>query len=140
MAAHLLPDVRNADRDARKYNRRTCRYQLAELCDATCMGTDYLLQAVELIRIYHPRRRFLQKSARPVTAVNRATLALRPGSTLAITGPSGSGKSTLARCLACLERPDGGDLVFDGQNVTGLPLPILRHVRRQIQMVPQSSA
>lgn len=104
------------------------------------MGTEYLLQAVHLTRTYHPRRRFLQRSAPSVTAVNSVTLAVRPGSILAIAGGSGAGKSTLARCLACLERPDDGDLFFEGRNVLRLPLPILRQVRRQIQMVPQSSA
>lgn len=34
-----------------------------------------------------------------------------------IIGPSGSGKSTLLRCLNLLERPDGGEIIYEGKNI-----------------------
>lgn len=43
-----------------------------------------------------------------VTAVERASLNLAPGSFTALVGPSGCGKTTLLRLIAGLERPDGG--------------------------------
>ena len=47
-------------------------------------------------------------------ALNGVDLDLRPGEVLGIAGPNGAGKSTLIRMIAGEERPDGGELTFDG--------------------------
>ncbi|QRZ16163.1 ABC transporter ATP-binding protein (plasmid) [Paracoccus methylovorus] len=47
-------------------------------------------------------------------------LDIRGGESLAIVGPSGCGKTTLLRLLAGLEAPDGGQVLIDGQAVTGV--------------------
>lgn len=44
-------------------------------------------------------------------------LMVSEGESVAIIGPSGSGKSTLLRCLNRLERPTGGNVVFEGKAV-----------------------
>jgi ABC-type glutathione transport system ATPase component len=74
-----------------------------------------------------------------VTALADVSLALRRRQTLGVVGESGSGKSTLARCLACLERPDSGEIRFDGQSLTALRGALLRAVRRRIQLIFQAS-
>ena len=56
-----------------------------------------------------------------VLAVRDVTLELPSGEVLAVLGPSGSGKSTLLRTVAGLERPRSGRVLFDGQDVTGVP-------------------
>ncbi len=47
-------------------------------------------------------------------ALNGVDLDVRPGEVLGIAGPNGAGKSTLIRVIAGEERPDGGELTFDG--------------------------
>lgn len=54
-----------------------------------------------------------------LTAVDAVTLSVEPGEILGISGPSGSGKSTLLRLVAAMERPDRGDVSFNG--VTAWP-------------------
>ena len=38
---------------------------------------------------------------------------------IVITGPNGGGKSTLARLIAGIEKPTGGSILFDGEDITG---------------------
>jgi polar amino acid transport system ATP-binding protein len=42
---------------------------------------------------------------------------IREREKIVIVGPSGSGKSTLLRCINLLERPESGEILFDGQNI-----------------------
>jgi len=48
-------------------------------------------------------------------------LTIEDGEVLALLGPSGSGKSTLLRVVAGLQRPDAGTVLWNGQDLTGVP-------------------
>ena len=64
------------------------------------------------------------------------SFAMKEGEVIVVVGPSGCGKSTLLRCINGLERPDGGEILLDGQRIdTGADLV---QVRRQVGMVFQS--
>ena len=43
---------------------------------------------------------------------------IEKGEKVVVIGPSGSGKSTFLRCLNLLEEPTGGEIIFEGQNIT----------------------
>jgi NitT/TauT family transport system ATP-binding protein len=51
--------------------------------------------------------------------VDGLSLTVQPGEILVLTGPSGCGKSTVLRALAGLLRPDSGQVLADGHEVTG---------------------
>jgi putative ABC transport system ATP-binding protein len=72
-----------------------------------------------------------------LTAVNRVSLTIGPGSTLAITGPSGSGKTTLLHLIGAIERPDDGLIEIDGQVFNDLSRRQLADCRRRIGFVFQ---
>jgi len=55
------------------------------------------------------------------TALHDVSLAIPEGSLTALLGPSGSGKSTLLRVIAGLERPDAGQVLIGGDDVTDQP-------------------
>ena len=73
------------------------------------------------IKIEHLRKRF-----GTFTALGDVTLDIRAGELLALLGPSGSGKTTLLRVIAGLEQPDGGRVLFDGEDATSLSVQARR--------------
>ncbi len=74
-----------------------------------------------------------------VRALDGVSLHVDPGEFIAITGPSGSGKSTLLNVLGCLDRPDAGSYVLDGQEVSRLDDEAISTVRnRKIGFIFQS--
>jgi oligopeptide/dipeptide ABC transporter ATP-binding protein len=75
------------------------------------------------------------KGRRP--ALVDASLSLERGRILGVVGESGSGKTTLARCLSLLMRPDKGSVKLDGEDLTRLPVAVLRRRRRRVQTVFQ---
>ena len=59
------------------------------------------------------------------------------GEKIAVIGPSGGGKSTFLRCLNCMEDPNGGSIIFEGEDIADMHVDINRH-REHIGMVFQS--
>jgi putrescine transport system ATP-binding protein len=55
------------------------------------------------------------------TAVNHISLDIQRGEIFALLGPSGCGKTTLLRMLAGLETPSAGQIVLNGQDLSGMP-------------------
>ena len=63
-------------------------------------------------------------------------LDVRKGEVLVVVGPSGFGKSTFLRCINCMEDPDDGEIIFEGENLADMKVDINIH-RRHIGMVFQ---
>lgn len=64
--------------------------------------------------------RNLTKTFGKVTAVRELTLELADREFLVLLGPSGAGKTTTLRCVAGLEKPDTGEILFDDQSMNGI--------------------
>jgi ATP-binding cassette subfamily B protein len=69
-------------------------------------------------------------------AVERLTLDVRAGETIALVGPSGSGKSTVLNLVIGFLAPSSGRILLDGRDMAGLDL---RQFRRHLAVVPQES-
>lgn len=68
------------------------------------------------------------------------SFALQPGEILGLFGGSGTGKSVILRSIIGLEKPDSGEIWFDGQDITKLTETQLIRVRTQIGYVFQNGA
>jgi len=77
------------------------------------------------------------KSIGAVRAVDGVSFTVNQGETFGLVGESGCGKTTLGRCILQLERPTAGQIVFAGQELTGLTEARLRVIRRQMQVIFQ---
>lgn len=54
--------------------------------------------------------------------LNHINMQIETNQFIAITGPNGSGKSTLAKIIMGIEKPDQGQIVFQGKNITNLSI------------------
>ena len=90
-----------------------------------------------LLELRDVSRRYDLPRGGSLLACNSATLTVHRGEFVALVGESGSGKSTLARLALRLERPDGGRVVFDGQDLAASGSRALRALRRRFAPVFQ---
>jgi len=74
-----------------------------------------LLKLVEVVKRYES-----PGSAEELCVLNKISLEVNAGDSLAIVGPSGSGKSTLLHIVGTLDRPTSGSVIFDGKDLSTL--------------------
>lgn len=67
--------------------------------------------------VFHPMDNGVEKSI-----IEDISFTVPDGEMLVITGPNGGGKSTMAKLLMGIEKPDGGQILLDGQDITELPI------------------
>ncbi|HMC66258.1 MAG TPA: ABC transporter ATP-binding protein [Gemmataceae bacterium] len=73
-----------------------------------------------------------------VRALDGVSLSISQGSFTVLRGPSGSGKTTLLALLGALERPSGGEVLFDGRELTRCSDVELARLRRRMGFVFQN--
>ena len=78
----------------------------------------------------------LQKSFGANTVLDGVTVDIYKGDVVCVIGASGSGKSTFLRCLNLLEEPKGGQILFEGTDITDKKTDINKH-RQKMGMVFQ---
>ena len=96
-----------------------------------------LVIADRLCKTFGGGRSLLGLTAPVLKAVDNVSFEIFPGETLGLVGESGSGKSTTGRVLLQLEEPTSGDIIFNGQNLTGLSKSLLKPHRRNMQIIFQ---
>ena len=94
------------------------------------MTTDVLIQVQDL------KKHFTGTSA--IKALDGVSVDIKKGEVVVVIGPSGSGKSTFLRCLNLLEVPTGGQILFNGVDITDKSCNINLH-RQKMGMVFQHS-
>jgi oligopeptide transport system ATP-binding protein len=100
-------------------------------------SADPLLEIHDL-RVWFPiTAGVLQRTVAHVRAVDGVSLSVRQGETLGLVGESGCGKSTLGRSILRLVEPTAGQVVFKGQDLTGLSGAAMRRMRREVAMIFQ---
>ncbi len=74
-----------------------------------------------------------------VPALSAVSIDIRPGRFTVLCGPSGSGKTTLLNMMGCIDRPDAGEILVDGQAVQAMTDDALSDFRaRRIGFVFQN--
>jgi peptide/nickel transport system ATP-binding protein len=104
---------------------------------AVSRTSEPLLRVRNLKKHYPITKGFLNEEVGRARAVDGISFDLHRGETLGIVGESGCGKSTAATSLIRLEEPTEGEIVFDGEDITGYDTGQLREFRREAQMIFQ---
>jgi ABC-type lipoprotein export system ATPase subunit len=73
------------------------------------MTIEWIIETHDLTRVYG--------DGEEIHALDSVTMHVAPGEFIAVMGPSGSGKSTLLNVLGTLDRPTGGEIFVNGQNL-----------------------
>lgn len=72
-------------------------------------------EAVAILTAVH---KAYQMDAVSVPVLHGIDLLIRPGHFTVVLGPSGSGKTTMLNLIGCIDRPDQGEVIVAGENVT----------------------
>ena len=72
-----------------------------------------------------------------VRAVQDVSFDIMPGETLGLVGESGCGKTTVGRLILRLEEPSGGELRFEGRDLSAANAAEMKAIRRKIQVIFQ---
>ena len=89
-----------------------------------------------LLEVNHLKKYFNSKS-NEVRAVDDVSFTIKPGETLGLVGESGCGKSTTGRTIINLYEPTGGEVIFDGKDVTKLNKKEMKQFYQNMQMIFQ---
>ncbi|MDJ0617131.1 MAG: ABC transporter ATP-binding protein [Calothrix sp. MO_192.B10] len=96
-----------------------------------------LLQ-VRNLKVGFPVRGMFGETKRYHMAVNGVSFDVKQGETLGLVGESGCGKTTTGRTLLRLIEPMGGQIIFEGRDITPLTGEPLQKLRREMQIVFQN--
>ena len=112
---------------------------MSEMTASGMNGTRDKLLDVQGLEMHFPITRGIvfQRQVGAIKAVDGVSFALYRGETLGLVGESGCGKSTTGRAILQLHRPTGGNVIFEGTDLTKTKGEDLRKMRRRMQMIFQ---
>ena len=105
--------------------------------DTRTSASDVLVEVCNLKTYYPSRSGFLKQKVEWVKAVDDVSLQIFRGETLGLVGESGCGKSSLGRSIMRLEKPQSGEIYFEGEDILSASLTRLKAIRRDVQAVFQ---
>ena len=96
-----------------------------------------LLEVRNLRKAFPIKKSLTGKVQQELIAVDDVSFKLYPGETLGIVGESGCGKTTLGRTILKLHPSSGGEILYDGKNITDYSATQMRSLRTEMQIIFQ---
>ena len=99
--------------------------------------TEAILEVRNLRKCFPIKKTITGKVTQELIAVDNISFKLMPGQTLGIVGESGCGKTTLGRTILKLHESNGGQIIFEGKDITNLKSSEMREIRKKMQIIFQ---
>ena len=112
------------------------RQQIAEDC-AKEFDPECILEVRHLRKCFPKKKSITGKVLKELVAVDDVSFKLHAGETLGIVGESGCGKTTTGRAILKLHEPSGGQIIFNGQDITHFTPKQMRSIRKEMQIIFQ---
>lgn len=100
-------------------------------------NNEILIEVRNLKKYFTINHGFFAKSKKYVKAVDDVSFFIRKGETLGLVGESGCGKSTTGRTIIKLYDPTGGEIIYDGVDISKMSENELKPYRKRMQMIFQ---
>ena len=110
--------------------------EIAESAE-TVDGRKPLLEVKGLRKAFPIKKSLTGKVQQELIAVDNVSFELFPGETLGIVGESGCGKTTLGRTILKLHPSSGGQIIYNGQDITDYSKTRMRSLRTEMQIIFQ---
>jgi peptide/nickel transport system ATP-binding protein len=111
---------------------------IRELDTAGSARSEVLVDIRDVVKEFPVTRgTVIRRTVGSVKAVSNVSLSIARGETFGLVGESGCGKTTLGRLVVALEKPDSGEIWFDGDDLSKLNRGRLRTKRRAMQLMFQ---
>ncbi len=101
------------------------------------INPEALLEIRHLSKSFPIKKNLLGKTLQNLVAVDDVSFILKPGETLGIVGESGCGKTTMGRAILKLHQPTGGQIFFEGKDITNYKGAQMRSIRTKMQIIFQ---
>lgn len=101
------------------------------------MSEKVLLEVKDLDKVFPIHSPVLKRVIGGVRAACKVSFTLKAGETMGIVGESGCGKTTLGRVITQIYEPTGGQIFFNGEDITQFKGAKLKEHRKNIQMIFQ---
>ncbi len=98
---------------------------------------DNILVVKDLKKYYPIHKNLFGKGQDYVKAVDGVSFSIKRGTTMGLVGESGCGKTTVGRTILRLHEVTGGEVLFDGKDLSKLSSSQLRKMRPELQMIFQ---
>jgi len=96
-----------------------------------------LLQVKNLVKFFPIKKGVFRKTVGWIKAVDDISFEVYEGETLGLVGESGCGKTTTALTILRLEEPTGGQVIFDGKELTKMKRSEMGRERKNMQIIFQ---
>ena len=98
---------------------------------------EAVLEVRHLRKCFPLKKTITGKVTQELIAVDDVSFKLMPGETLGIVGESGCGKTTMGRAILKLHQPTGGQIIFNGEDITNYNSNQMRNIRKEMQIIFQ---
>ena len=98
---------------------------------------DSILKVQDIKKYFPISGGFFNRTFSQVKALDGIDLSIGKMETMGLVGESGCGKTTLGRLVSMLDEPTSGEILFEGESLSGIPSKKKRALRKKIQMIIQ---